>query len=243
MAETNGNCMRCHAEIPRADSVEALEHPAMETCTDGCHKSALAETRCDLCHDDLSRYKLESIRFMSHGADFERRHGPVAKKDASTCANCHETSYCSDCHSSTAPIEPSTKLLERSTRSFIHPQPYVAIHAIDARSKKDTCESCHRPTFCRSCHASVGLAGLANDRAAPHPRGWLDPFSPSFHGIEARRSIESCAGCHDRGAQSNCVRCHQVGGSGGNPHPPGFSRRTDPTQNRMCRICHVPGSP
>jgi hypothetical protein len=243
MAETRGNCMHCHADIPQSDLADKIEHPPMETCTDGCHRTALSQTRCELCHEDLSRYKLESIRFMAHGANFEHTHGRAARRDSSTCGNCHDKSYCSDCHSNTALVEAGTKLAERSTRSFIHPQPYLAIHALDSRAKKDTCESCHRPTFCRSCHASVGVAGLTNERTAPHPQGWLDPFSPSFHGIEARRSIETCAGCHDRGGQSNCVRCHQVGGSGGNPHPPGFSRRTDPNQNRMCRVCHVPGSP
>lgn len=240
LPRVEGDCMRCHAEVAAAKALGAIR-PGMETCTGDCHRPALAETRCELCHADLSRYRLESIRFMAHGANYERRHGPAARAAADACARCHERTFCSDCHASTAPLPAEVRHAERATRSYIHPAPYEAIHAIDARAQRDTCASCHRPSFCRACHATVGLSSLSSERPAPHPSGWLDPMSPSFHGLEARRAIATCAGCHDRGAASNCVRCHQVGGTGGNPHPPGFARGRDARRDRMCRICHVPG--
>ena len=51
----------------------------------------------------------------------------------------------------------------------------------------------------------------------------------------------ACAPCHDQGAASVCVTCHRVGGSGGTPHPPGWSDahpRADISRNGMCLICH-----
>jgi hypothetical protein len=241
--EAQGNCARCHYDVTRdqGGGNAPPRRPGMETCTNGCHEDAMKNLECNKCHQDLSRYSVESIHYMTHSAGFERKHANVARDHSDTCNRCHERNFCSDCHSNTSLVAIESKLPDRPTRSYIHPSPYQAIHALDARMKKNTCESCHRPTFCASCHATVGLSSLATDRSAPHPRGWLDPFSPSFHGLEARRSISACASCHDQGAKSNCVTCHQVGGSGGNPHPAGFSRREDPRQNRTCRICHVPG--
>ncbi|MCK6549760.1 cytochrome c3 family protein [Myxococcota bacterium] len=235
-----GNCAKCHPEVPRAKTSEESVRPPMETCTDGCHKEDMAESRCDRCHADLTRYSLESVRFMAHGARFVENHGEAASKSDAACSNCHARDFCSDCHSNTNLVGAETRLADRATRSFIHPAPYQAVHAMDARSKRDTCETCHRSNFCDSCHASVGLASLDRVRTAPHPPGWSDPSSTTFHGLQARREITACAACHDQGAASVCVRCHQVGGTGGNPHPPGFSRREseDPTTNRMCRACH-----
>jgi hypothetical protein len=236
-----GNCVRCHLEIPDATSVEASVTPAMSTCTEGCHSAWMAEQKCRSCHSDLTRYSLESIQFMSHGIGFEKRHAEAARSQPESCTQCHERSFCSDCHSSTQLVEPGTRLAERSTRNFIHPEPYRAIHAMEARLEPDRCQTCHRPVFCESCHASVGLSSLSTLRAAPHPGGWLDPASPNFHGLEARRDITSCASCHDQGPASVCVRCHQVGGPGGNPHPPGFFRRTSIAGDPMCRACHTTG--
>jgi hypothetical protein len=238
MPRVNGNCVRCHFDIPRATSAEASRVPEMDACTDGCHREDLADTRCERCHVDLGRYRLESIRFLAHSTNFERRHQDAARANADSCAKCHERTFCTDCHADTNVLGAETKNIERPTRSFIHPAPYRAIHALDARAKRDTCESCHKSSFCSSCHASVGLAALDETRVRPHPSGWLDPTSPQFHGREARRSITTCASCHDRGAASVCVRCHQVGGTGGSPHPPNFSRRDAPADNRMCRLCH-----
>lgn len=234
---SSGNCMRCHQAV--ATAMTKPELPAMETCADGCHREDFQERRCKTCHLDLARYPLESIKTWSHGREFERRHGPSARRDATTCTTCHEATWCSDCHSDQDAIALDRRRIEQPVRAFIHPAPYITVHALDASSGKDRCDTCHRPTFCTSCHAQRGLAGVDASKMTPHPNGWLDPTSLSFHGMEAKRSIASCAGCHDQGARSNCVRCHQVGGVGGSPHPHDFARRDDPKQNRMCRTCHI----
>jgi hypothetical protein len=73
----------------------------------------------------------------------------------------------------------------------------------------------------------------------PHPPGWVgsNPNARSFHGREARRDILLCASCHDQGPATNCIRCHKVGGFGGNPHPGGW-RSTQSESSTMCRYCH-----
>ena len=35
----------------------------------------------------------------------------------------------------------------------------------------------------------------------------------------------------------NCIRCHQVGSYGGNPHPRGWQSARSP-KDSMCRYCH-----
>jgi hypothetical protein len=75
----------------------------------------------------------------------------------------------------------------------------------------------------------------------PHPPGWVgnDVRSADFHGRQARRDIASCAGCHEQGPATNCIRCHKVGAYGGNPHPHGWQSARGPG-SAMCRYCHEP---
>jgi hypothetical protein len=60
--------------------------------------------------------------------------------------------------------------------------------------------------------------------------------------VAARRDISSCAACHDQGPSSNCITCHRVGGTGGNPHPIGWMQHHDQQEihrNTMCLYCHL----
>ena len=51
------------------------------------------------------------------------------------------------------------------------------------------------------------------------------------------RDIVACAGCHEAGPATNCIRCHKVGGYGGNPHPRGWKSARG-VDSEMCRYCH-----
>jgi hypothetical protein len=87
---------------------------------------------------------------------------------------------------------------------------------------------------------SLGVAG--ESRRSPHPPGWVGPApGDNAHGREARRDPTACASCHDGAGQRLCVGCHQVGGVGGNPHPPGWSSRVS-LSAMPCRLCHPIGS-
>jgi hypothetical protein len=85
------------------------------------------------------------------------------------------------------------------------------------------------------------VSGNAVGANNPHPPGWVgaDTRSSDFHGSHARRDILSCAGCHEQGPATNCIRCHTVGAYGGNPHPSGWQSARG-RQSSMCRYCHEP---
>jgi hypothetical protein len=67
-----------------------------------------------------------------------------------------------------------------------------------------------------------------------------EPGAGARHGDAARKNIVACAGCHDQGAASVCVVCHQVGGYARvNPHPGSWKKTTgDIAKNAMCLACH-----
>jgi hypothetical protein len=250
LSKVNNDCKRCHTAVPeRGDTRPKV--PAMAACT-GCHKHQedYAQARCTPCHVDLRGYKPETA--FRHEGNWLRAHGALARPSAETCAQCHDQTYCTGCHS---PATVATRLEnifpERVERSFIHRGDYVSRHMIEAGANPASCRRCHGSAFCDACHTSQGLTKFTTlSLRDPHPTGWAnDKASGHFHGDAARRDISSCAGCHDQGAQAVCVGCHASNGpgnaaAGGNPHPGKFRSahdRSDIAKNAMCRACHRNG--
>jgi hypothetical protein len=124
---------------------------------------------------------------------------------------------------------------------MVHRGDFLTRHAIDALAEPARCLSCHTERDCDSCHVERGVSGNAVGANNPHPPGWVgaDTRSSDFHGSHARRDILSCAGCHEQGPATNCIRCHTVGAYGGNPHPSGWQSARG-RQSSMCRYCHEP---
>ena len=123
----------------------------------------------------------------------------------------------------------------------VHRGDYVVRHHLDVERDPASCKKCHGSQFCDSCHQAQQLSPRSLNPRDPHPPGWVQRGSGNFHGEAARNNIVSCSGCHDQGAASICVACHQVGGVGGNPHPAGWTRkhdRGDIPKNVACRACH-----
>ena len=251
-AQIKGKCDTCHKKLPEMG--EAYPTMSMETCT-GCHKHQqdFAQGRCRPCHLDLKGYKPE--RAYAHEGDWLRNHGAQARPSAESCAACHDQTYCAACHAATTTAaRPSIIWPEEVERSFIHRGDYVSRHMVDAASNPASCRKCHGTKFCEACHTLQNLtkdagpetATFQHRRPASHADGWAnDPSSTNFHGKAARRDVTTCANCHDQGAASTCVLCHQVGGIGGNPHPPSFLSKHDKedrNHNNMCRACHPPGT-
>jgi hypothetical protein len=137
------------------------------------------------------------------------------------------------------PISAAEMALDEPERPLIHRGDFVVRHAIEARSSPGECTSCHAPSFCDSCHLERGISGNRAGALNPHPIGWIGPDvdGPDFHGRAARRDILPCAGCHEAGPATNCIRCHKVGGPGGNPHPNGWTSLRSPN-SQMCNYCH-----
>lgn len=238
---TEENCATCHLNLAEGKPLLTATAP-MATCTN-CHphQEELTSAKCGTCHTDLQRFALRPITTYSHQGDYVRRHVQDARAQGAACATCHEQSFCAECHAKTVPALPVVFNAERVDRPFIHGRDYLTRHSADAQGAAPVCAQCHGTSFCESCHSQQRLTPGGAMAFNPHPRDFNTSGSPNFHGLAARRNIESCAACHDQGAQSNCVECHRVGGIGGNPHPPSWllrHGREEINRNAMCLACH-----
>lgn len=242
-------CSKCHQKLPEPG--EARFVPSMDTCT-SCHnhQKDFNEARCTPCHVDLKAYPQVPQKTFAHQGDWMRIHGNLARPSAQSCAACHDQTYCAECHAAaTTPARPSIVFPEEVQRDFIHRGDYVSRHMIDANANPASCRRCHGTPFCESCHTQQNLTTRSGDPRNPHPPDWMNQASGHFHGDAARRDITGCAGCHDQGADSLCVACHQVGGIAdrpgvdNGPHPASFvsKHRGDSKANMPCIACHRNG--
>jgi hypothetical protein len=235
------DCARCHTELPEPFVTETTP-PKMSECL-GCHEHAqeYAQTQCAGCHPTLNRIALKPLSDFSHQGNYIRRHGGDARSSAENCAQCHDQTFCSDCHAKTVATPIEVKFPEAVMAQYIHRNDFLGRHSIEARANEASCRKCHGTDFCQSCHEAQNLTPIAANPRDPHPIGWTIPGSGDFHGEAARRDIASCASCHDQGPRSNCVGCHRVGGIGGNPHPSSWLSHHDHKEiqsNGMCTTCH-----
>ena len=113
----------------------------------------------------------------------------------------------------------------------MHRANFISVHDQQAAADPAACVVCHSELFCVDCHTRLGISGQNSARGNPHPPGWSGPpGSGNTHGPAARLDPLSCASCHGGAGEVLCVSCHQVGGPGGNPHPPGFNSRLEQGQ-------------
>ena len=232
------DCKSCHTRLPDPRDRKAAA-PPMAACT-GCHQhqAEFAQARCTPCHVDLKGLSPESS--FKHQGDWLHLHGPLAKSSAETCAQCHDQTSCTSCHSpQTAAALPAKLFPEEVGRAFIHRGDYVSRHSVEANANPASCLRCHGNEYCQTCHRLQGSTPDASRQRNVHPLGWSQGDA---HGAAARRDISRCAACHDDGAATLCVDCHKVGGIGGNPHPKSFTSKhsaSDQRKNSMCKICHT----
>lgn len=237
-APGEGQCVRCHAGDARTALGFEPGRPTMATCTTSCHQEDMRALRCAPCHTDLHRYRIDDVALLDHGPGFLRSHGVSARADSSLCTQCHEPTFCEDCHLS-APGMP-LEVIEPTAvyRDFVHRGDFLSRHGVEVDLERGTCARCHGVSFCDDCHRVSGVGGGVAP-GSPHPPGWLDPLSAFGHARAARRDLLSCVSCHEADAETTCVPCHRVGGVAGNPHPPGFGGGMDPLVSGVCRACHV----
>jgi hypothetical protein len=235
------DCTACHKQLPEPFVVETTV-PRMSDCL-GCHDHATeyARTECTSCHPSLNRLALKPLSDFSHQGNYIARHGADARSSAGTCAQCHDQTYCADCHAKTVSTRVEVKFPEAVGAEYIHRNDFLGRHSIEAAGNEASCRKCHGVSFCTSCHEAQNLTTTAANPRDPHSVGWTIPGSSDFHGDAARRDIASCQSCHDQGPRSNCVTCHRVGGMGGNPHPASWLSHHDHREissNGMCTTCH-----
>ena len=236
------DCTTCHKDLPEP-FVAATTVPRMSDCL-SCHDHAkqYTETQCTGCHPTLNKLALKPLSDFSHQGNYLARHGADARSSAENCAQCHDQTYCADCHAKTVSNRIEVKFPEAVAAGFIHRNDFVGRHSIEAAGNEASCRKCHGTSFCQSCHTAQNLTTVAANPRDPHPLGWTIPGSGDFHGEAARRDIASCASCHDQGPSSNCVSCHRVGGLGGNPHPTSWLSHHETKEirsNGMCTTCHI----
>jgi hypothetical protein len=250
LERVDNDCLVCHDRILKATRISNKQLPTMEPCM-SCHQEDYDQLQCSKCHTDLSdpRYRPELARF-SHRGDWLRNHQLHSEQQNLTaCAQCHQETFCSDCHSGVDnQVKPSVKWPRRTDRHFIHRGDYVSRHPIDAQRDVQQCLACHRINTCTDCHARSGVRWV---QGGPDPWGGNHPLvsvTGGFHDTSPaaiatiRRNIVECAGCHE-GRRPVCINCHGDMGAGGlgiNPHPPGFDSTFNPTNERVCRKCHTP---
>lgn len=235
-----GQCVGCHAGAVGVEGGDPL-FPPMATCL-GCHehKAQFDKGVCTNCHKTTDLRGLKPVSFLSHDASWTKRHGHLARAEPGRCETCHAQTSCDSCHDSTRPMSPAQRNPEAIERELVHRFDFVSQHAIEAESQPGTCVTCHATPECDACHVARGVSPMTRGSGSPHPASWSSGtgFARNNHGPLARRNIASCAGCHDQGAASTCVRCHRVGGSAGaSPHPPGW-RSSEPVTSAECQVCH-----
>jgi hypothetical protein len=237
-APTNGNCVRCHVGIAEGDRDL---RPPMATCF-RCHDQDAASnaSKCDACHKNLEATDTLPQSHLAHDADWIREHGLRAASSGEVCSSCHREQFCASCHGQAVAALPATQRFANPFTPSVHRGGFASRHSLEAKSEPGSCNTCHQPDRCASCHIAKGIAG--ENRSTPHPPGWVGPTSAeNRHGREARKDPASCASCHGGAGEQLCVSCHRVGGVGGNPHPAGFSSRLS-FSSMPCRLCHSSGA-
>jgi len=237
MQEIQGQCVPCHGGVVEKGG-SAL--PPMSQCfTCHEHQAQWEAGQCAPCHTAGELARTLPQTFLRHDQAFARHHGQMALEDRQLCQSCHTQADCNGCHDTTPQLTIERRRPERVERSQVHGGGFLVRHSLEAQAEPARCARCHAPETCDSCHFERGVSGNRLGAANPHPPGWVgtNESASSFHGREARRDILSCAGCHDQGPATNCIRCHKVGAYGGNPHPGGWQSSQSPNE-RMCRYCH-----
>jgi hypothetical protein len=243
LSVVDGNCVRCHVGVGASDKTLRAPMAACLRCHD--HDEEFRTRDCDACHTELAAELTRPRSHLVHGDDFIRDHPVLAASSQQVCETCHAERFCADCHgaSGVVPALPAARAFDQVSGMNLHRANFMARHAEEARGDPGLCSSCHMSpeSFCLTCHIDSGVAGSPGQAVSPHPPGWVGPTSSrNDHGRAARLDPASCASCHGGAGEALCVECHQVGGIGGNPHPPGFSSGRG-LHELPCRLCHTGG--
>ena len=237
MPKIQGQCVPCHAGVVQAGAASVPPMSQCFTCHE--HQDEWNRGECGPCHEARDLDRILPQTFLRHEGSFARHHGQLAEQEKQLCQACHAQAECDDCHDMSQNFAVERRRPASIERNFVHRGDFMVRHALEAQAQGSSCARCHEPATCDACHVARGVSGNLLNGLNPHPPGWVgtDTQAQSFHGREARRDILLCAGCHEQGPATNCIRCHTVGAYGGNPHPKGWKSARDPSA-QMCRYCH-----
>ncbi len=194
---------------------------------------------CNECHEG-------SNVPPNHQSAWNAQHRLIAVKPDAPCADCHNQTWCQDCHYGGGI---NAKLSDSNDRGpnykpKSHRSSFLEIHPISAFDAPKSCERCHAASFCKDCHARFRPEDLM---FLSHRKGWSNlpattggPLHSTFppdscqtchpgsvlpahqwsgaHAQEARRNLPTCQACHSDG--EICLKCHSAKtGLRVNPHP------------------------
>ncbi len=216
------SCETCHRNVDQVDFAGSEQMPVKADCM-SCHDGGQASMDCESCH--MTTKTLLPATHMA--ANFEREHKRFVRAGAmqAECASCHMTSFCQDCHdaagitsSSLGPIRsaplysPEGAGKKATSAQRVHDLNYRFTHAMDARSKRSQCQTCHSvESFCADCHVEGGGVALGGFKPESHRQPGFVMLSGSGgrHAELGRRDLENCMTCHDlHGSDPSCILCH-----------------------------------
>jgi hypothetical protein len=177
----------------------------------------------------------------NHGDFFVKEHRLLAQKAGNNCADCHQQSFCLDCHKGGG-IEPDLKKSLSTKGEYMpktHRSDFISIHSIKAKDNPQNCYRCHESSFCQDCHTKIRNKGSMKIKSH-RPAGTSQIYNwNSDHASEARRNLQSCESCHPDA--DVCIQCHSSGKV--NPHPRNWksimNKYKNDSKGRTCRKCHI----
>ncbi|HWR59428.1 MAG TPA: hypothetical protein VN328_11120 [Thermodesulfovibrionales bacterium] len=198
---------------------------------------------CNECH------LLNDVE-SNHGSFWMRDHRKFKEKLPSNCNDCHQHSFCLDCHTGGGidrDLHASNSGVDYTPKS--HRTDFREIHPIKALDDPRSCYRCHdAKKFCEECHQKFNRNDLRvlshrkgfsnielrqggprhsifNETQCPtcHPNSLVPTHQWSAgHAREARKNLTSCQSCHSDGQV--CFKCHSAAsGLKVNPHPRNWS--------------------
>jgi hypothetical protein len=198
---------------------------------------------CNECHKDMNVA-------LNHNAPWVNEHRPLALRADANCKQCHEQSFCTDCHyGGGIDADLHVSAFGANYSPYSHRTNFRELHPIKAMDDPSSCNRCHNNVqFCSNCHSKFNPTDLA---IISHRKSWsglqvqaggaahstfgstqcqqchpnsLLPTNvwSTQHAREARENLSSCQSCHADGAV--CLTCHSAkSGLMNNPHPKGWA--------------------
>jgi hypothetical protein len=152
------------------------------------------------------------------------RHGIAARTGVTECASCHARESCIGCHRVQERVPAIAALPRREAggafgvdlaglRPADHLPDMALHHRALAAGGTATCNTCHRPSYCASCHDAARAPRF-------HEANFVQRHAQSAYAAEAE-----CAACHQ--TQIFCRDCHRTLGRASTNAPVGTSRYHD----------------
>lgn len=116
---------------------------------------AAGPVNCAECHEDQQKGTMKPFAAFNHTRQFVKNHRFYASADNRTCATCHKSSFCNDCHTNKVEMKPSTKYGYRPDREMPHRGDFQTLHKIEGKLDPASCQRCHgraNNARCIVCH-------------------------------------------------------------------------------------------